>query len=171
MNDEKNNEKKVLEKVLEKMNEAKIFMNKKYSRTVIIAVAAVIVLAIIGLIINGRQEGNKESQTIAQEKPVHNCAVGTFSKTIQRGESVTFDVLLEKSRLWPKYRVKLGNLPREVIGTVSGSEGRGDGRATINISVGENAKLASYSLVIIYEENKGNDEFEPSYCQYNLIVK
>ena len=144
---------------------------KKEFKTIIIVATAVIVFVIIGLIINGRQGDNKESQTIADKTPVHNCAVGTFTKSVKRGEEVTFKVFLKASRFWPKYRVSLGDLPREVSAVVSDSDGRGDGEAEITLKVGPTAPTANYSLMIIYEEDKGGGDYSTNYCQYNLVIK
>ena len=146
----------------------------------ITSVAVIIIIAVIALVLSEKDTGKEkkdadETVKTTQEKnsdiPAHNCAVGTFTKTIKRGEETIFEVMLEKSRFWPKYRVSLGNLPQGVYGEIDEPEGRGDGRATIRLKVTSDARPANYSLGILYEEEKADGGFSVNNCQYNLVVK
>lgn len=101
----------------------------------------------------------------------HYCGVDKFTETLSTGKSAEFVASLDPSRVWRKYRVKMGNLPRGVTADVYDYEGRGEGRAKIKLNVGDDPKKGNYSLMIVYEEEEGNGQYTPSYCQFNLIVE
>ena len=136
-----------------------------------IFIIIIYVIFIFTVFLFKRPVEEKPMDTGKKDVSIHSCALGAFTKKVRRGESTTFEVFLEASLFWPKYRVRLGNLPKDVTGTVEDAEGRGDGKALVNINVGNNAKLANYSLIIVYEERRASGEYVPTFCQYNLIIE
>jgi len=103
--------------------------------------------------------------------PRHNCAVGVFTQTVKRGEEKTFAVSFEPSYPESNYRLKLGNMPVDVSARIDVDTGQGWGTANITVSVSPTAQPASYSLVLIYEEENEQGKYIPNSCQYNLIIK
>jgi hypothetical protein len=133
-------------------------------------ILAIIVLIIVLVVVLMVKETPEEKENIAKNLPIHDCSVGQFKQAINKGETSSFEVFLDASRFWRKYSVKMGNLPKGVTANVNDYEGRGDGKAQIDLSVSGDANPASYSLVIVYEEEMGG-EMKPTYCQYNLVIK
>ncbi|RLC38092.1 hypothetical protein DRH27_03130 [Candidatus Falkowbacteria bacterium] len=147
------------------------FLLDRRNRKKIIYIALAVVLVIVILFSNYLYKQNKRDKSLQSKgMPLHSCGVGGFSKEVKRGQSASFEVVLEASRFWRQYKVRMGNLPKGVSAEVDDYKGRGDGKAKIDISVGDNASPASYSLVIVYEEEQSGD-YEPTYCQFNLIVE
>ena len=141
------------------------------NRKKIIYTATAAVLIIIVLFLSYLYKQNKRDKSLQSKGlPLHSCSASGFTKNVNRGESTTFEILLDASRFWRSYRVKMGNLPKGVTAEVDDYKGRGQGKAKINIDVGNNTSPASYSLVIVYEEEQ-EGEFRSTYCQFNLIVK
>ena len=112
----------------------------------------------------------RDDKLEAKGLPLHDCLASSFSKELKRGESTSFEVALNPSRDWRKYRVKMGDLPNGVTAEVDDFEGRGKGKARVSLSVGDKAEKGNFSVMIVYEEKQGR-EYIPSNCQFNLIVK
>ena len=145
-------------------------MNEKNKKIFIYAVIAIIVIIIFSVSNYFYKQKKRDEALRSQNLTLHSCSASGFTKNVSRGESTTFEILLDASRFWRSYRVKMGNLPNGVTAEVDDYKGRGQGKAKINIDVGNNTSPASYSLVIVYEEEQEGD-FRPTYCQFNLIVE
>lgn len=149
-----------------------MYQNNK-TKLIITAIAVIIVLVVLWIFNSREQEVIEVKTPVVKEDttPQHNCSVGSFTQRIKRGESSTFSVNFEPSREESNYRLKLGDLPRDISAKADKLIGQGAEPVNITISVEPTAQPASYSLVIIYDEEQENGEYVPSECQYNLIVE
>ena len=154
------------------MNKEQIFAFLKNSKkNLIFLVLAILAILIFFNIFNGKKQESRDIASAENEVKTHNCSVGNFKQSINKGEKAEFEIFLDKSRFWPKYRVSLGNLPRGVSGIVKKSEGRGSGKARIELEASLEAVPGNYSLIIFYEEMKEDGGYERTECQYNLMIK
>jgi len=145
-------------------------MNGKNKKIFIYAVIAIIVIIIFSVSSYFYKQKKRDKALSSQNLTLHSCSASGFTKNVNRGESATFEILLDASRFWRSYRVKMGNLPSGVTAEIDDYKGRGQGKAKITLDVGNNTSSASYSLVVVYEEQQG-DDFSPTYCQFNLIIE
>ena len=145
---------------------------KKFSRKrIILIIILLIILIAAGSIFSFFYKLKlRDDKLQAKGLPLHDCLASSFSQELIRGESTSLEVALNPSRDWRKYRVRMGDLPDGVTAEVNDFEGRGKGRARVNLSVGDKAEKGNFSVMIIYEEMQGR-EYVPSYCQFNLIIK
>jgi hypothetical protein len=144
------------------------FKDKYYK----ILMVAFVILAVAFVAYIFRDNNASEEKSASQQAglPTHNCSTGAFTKTVSRGETVSFNVTVNPSRFWSPYRVKMGNLPNGVTAEVENPDGRGKGDATVTLHIGEETKSANFSLIMVYEELQKDGTWKPSRCQYNLIV-
>ncbi|RLC38091.1 hypothetical protein DRH27_03125 [Candidatus Falkowbacteria bacterium] len=145
---------------------------KKFSRKrIILIIILLIILIAAGSIFSFFYKLKLQDDKLeAKGLPLHDCLASSFSQELKRGEFTSFEVALNPSRDWRKYRVRMGDLPDGVMAEVNDFEGRGEGRARITLNIGDKAEKGNFSVTIVYEEMQGR-EYVSSYCQFNLIIR
>lgn len=141
----------------------------QYKRIILNVIIMVIVLGVVVGIVRWQREPQIAGveELTREDVPVVlvDCLVESFTKVIERGEQITFNVWRQSTLGNITYGIKHGATPFGIKANLGEAT---DDYVPVTISANQSAQAASYNLVLVYGEA---GQSKPRYCQYNLIVK
>lgn len=126
--------------------------------------------------LNIREDGGvlgEFTNSLATVQPEHSCEMVEFSKTLQRGENVTFTFSTHSANAVEivKNSYFLGDLPSGITGEISPAASKEGKKYDIVFSAELFAQRGSFNIPVFYKQTDNDLESSLAVCQLNLIVE
>jgi len=118
-----------------------------------------------------KTENYKPTLRIFDSSARQSCLIEPFSQSLERGETVNYQVNLVPGAVDASYELVLGDTPEGVSASFDPYPVATAASVPLSVTASSSAQTGSFNIVLVYREKRISQESIPNFCKFNLIIK